>query len=310
MDLNDIICYWTKRINTYFNKKRLVTSKFEFIDRGMKSENLLMIIVGFQPFYWEAVFERVQRNKELSSESIDVCVCVPGQDGEIIKEYCKRYGWSYLRISTDRLSQIQNLAIELHPSAEWIYKIDEDIILCDNYFQMMKETYCRAEAECAQNIGFVGPLLNLNACCTPIFIKTINAEEEYANKYGKLKIGLEYELHTGIDTALWIWEKSVPFDKVAKQIRISNKEKYSIGKYRYSIGAILFKRSFWKEIGYFVVGSDGESGMEEAQICSYCMNSMRAIVIAEDIFVGHLGFFRQKEAVRSFFEKNKDSIML
>ena len=40
--------------------KRLFAKGYEFINRSSSSENLLLIIAGFQEYYWDAVFERVR----------------------------------------------------------------------------------------------------------------------------------------------------------------------------------------------------------------------------------------------------------
>ena len=203
----------------------------------------------------------------------------------------------------------QNTAIQLFPAAEWIYKIDEDIVLCDNYFSLLKHGYIRSEKAINRNIGFVGPLINLNACCTGIFLETINKSEEFASIFGPLRIGMNEKIHMDADMAEWIWKNTLPFDEVSKKIEECNKNQYAIASYRYSIGAILFKREWWKEIGYFATGADGVTGLEEVQVCAHCMNNMEAIVIVEDCLVGHLGFYRQKDKIHEFYKENIHNII-
>ena len=46
----------------------------------------------------------------------------------------------------------------------------------------------------------------------------------------------------------------------------------------------------------------------EEQMNAYCINNMRSIIIAEDVLVGHLGFYRQKDACKTFFEEHYNDI--
>lgn len=308
--ISDVICKNSFRIYNYFNRKRLYSNEYDFLDNSSNAKNLLLIIAGFQEYYWDTLFSRVKNCQECFQESIDICVCIPGENSELIKEYCIKYGWSCLKIYSDRLSQVQNIAIKLHPGAQWIFKIDEDIILPKYYFSAMKDAYINSETKIMTNIGFLGPLINLNACGLPILLDSLECNEDYVKKFGKLRIGIEETIHSSAELAEWIWEKSLPFDLKADEVRNKNLSEFSIASYRFSIGAILFKREFWESINGFVVGADGVTGIEEEQVCAYCMNHMRNIVIAHDVFVGHLGFYKQKQSIRNFFEKNKSAIEL
>lgn len=300
------------KVKGYYNKlekNRAFSDSYDFVNRSNGSENLLLILAGFQEFYWEGVLERVRQNKEQFNEDIDICICVPGENGRILKEYAEKYNWSYLRITDDLLAQAQNTAISLHPKAKWIYKIDEDIIISDNYFKKLKENYIAAQLQLHTKVGLVTPILNVNACGTSIFLNTIGMMEEYENKFDKLKIGMNEPIHKNPDVAEWIWEKTIPFSDVASLVEEKNSGKVKVCSYRLSIGAILFTREFWDEIGYFRVAEIGCMGAEEEQVNSYCMNNMYSIVIAEDTLAGHLGFFHQKESCRKFYEKHKKQIL-
>ena len=297
------ICYLiSKRLYERYRMKRLFTNKYEFIDRSCKRKNLLLIVAGYQPYYWDIVLERVKRNQQQFTEPLDVCVCVPGADGTVLKEMCAYYEWSYLKIKEDRLSLAQNIAIKLHGDAEWIYKIDEDIILSDFYFEKMKKAYLSAPDFSNLEVGFVAPLINVNAYGATPFLKTIGKYDAFVEQFGPLVVGLQKPIHLSEEVGRWIWEQSVPFDQIAADIADKNADKISVCPHRFSIGAILFKRDLWRDMGAFVVDMDLAMGIEESQICEYCMNNMLGIYIAEDVFVGHLGFQRQKEAIHQFFE--------
>ena len=290
--------------------------KFIFDDRQHKSENLLLVLMGFQPYFWDVLLDRVNRNIEQFDEDIDVCLCIPcGEDShaaEMARGMAKQYNFSYLYIYDDLLAQAQNTAINLHPNAQWIYKIDEDILLSDNYFAKMKSTLNRAQNELHYYVGFVSPLINLNAAGFRMFLETINKWDEFASVFpGPRYWAKDPEkdlVHANSKVAEYIWNNSIPFDKVASEIAEKNNGQYAISPIRMSIGAILFTRKKWEEWGMFVVSGIGVMGAEETQICGYTMNRMQVIIIAKDVLAGHWGFYRQKETCRHFFEKHINDI--
>ena len=212
-----------------------------------------------------------------------------------------------LYLFEDRLAQAQNTAISLHPSARWIYKIDEDIIISDNYFSKLKNGYYLAEQKLFSQIGFVTPLLNLNAACVYNFLESVDKIKTMNDLFGEVKIRWPNEdlVHGSEEFAKWIWTLSVPFDDVAKKIEMRNKNKIYQANIRLSIGAILFTRDYWNRIGGFEVARIGAMGVEETQMNAYSFTRMQAIAIVGDTFAGHLGFYSQKEACKEFFINNR-----
>ena len=78
----NVICYKIiKKLNRYIRKKRLFSKKYRFIDRSKGSEDLFIILAGFQEYYWNGITERVKLCEEVyqkeKNQNIDVCVCVP-----------------------------------------------------------------------------------------------------------------------------------------------------------------------------------------------------------------------------------------
>ena len=290
--------------------KRLFAKGYEFINRSSSSENLLLIIAGFQEYYWDAVFERVRRNQNMFTEKIDICICVPGEDGEILKQIAEKYGWSYLKIKKDLLAQAQNTAIKLHENAKWIYKIDEDILISDNYFSKLKDAYVNIELKHNKEIGFIAPLINLNACGVEKFLRTINKYDEFECQFGRLIIGLNKPIHRDGEVATWIWNSSIPFDEISRKIEKENDTVYYECPIRFSVGAILLKREFWEEMGGFLVKNIGCMGAEEEQMNAFCMNQMRSIIVVANVFAGHLGFFHQKQNCHKFFNEHQKEIRI
>ena len=296
-------------------KRRLQTDKYVFDNRSSNSKNLCIILAGFQPFYWDAVFERVRENAKMFDEGIDICVCVPkGETGaDELRERCENEGWSYLKIHKDLLAQVQNVAISLHESAEWIFKIDEDILLSKDYFAKLKRAYTSFAQTSYMKVGFVAPLINVNAFGTFRFLNAVGAMGEYEHKFGKYDLmenWHEAAIHHSADVAEFIWERSIPFDQVSGLIAEENRGQIEVCPHRFSIGAILIKREYWEKMSQFEVRTEGSMGVEEAQICNFCMNDMHAIVVAKDVLAGHLGFYSQKKRVREFFESHKKDLML
>lgn len=214
-----------------------------------------------------------------------------------------------LYIYEDLLAQAQNTALKLHPDSKWIFKIDEDIILSDHYFSKLKRGYSLAEWTLFAQIGFVTPLINLNAACIPYFIESIGKKDEMRTLFGDVHIRFPKEVgdpvHKSGDFARWIWEQSMPFDIISKKVEEKNKDKIFQANIRFSIGAILFTRQYWENIGCFEVGDVCSMGVEEVQMNSFSFINMQAIAIVGDTFAGHLGFYSQKQTCKEFYEKNK-----
>ena len=82
--------------------------------------------------------------------------------------------------------------------------------------------------------------------------------------------------------------------------------KYEACPIRFSIGAILFKRSFWERFGMFEVKKGACMGLDEEQICNFCMNDSKAIIVSNNSVVGHLSFGPQNQAMKQYFIDNKE----
>ena len=133
--------------------------------------------------------------------------------------------------------------------------------------------------------------------------------DEYIDKFGEYKLDRdESKIFKDPEVAKWIWEKSLPFDVVARNVFEKNRGLIAQSPVRVRIGAIMMKRDFWEESGMFHVPAISELGTEEGILCGYCMNFFFKIVIAQDAFVGHLGFSKQKEACRTIFDNSQDKI--
>ena len=73
---------------------------------------------------------------------------------------------------------------------------------------------------------------------------------------------------------------------------------------RFSIGAIMFKRDFWKKMNMFDVFKGSGMGKDEEQICEYCIKNSEAIIVSKNSIVGHLGFKNQNQVMEKYFLDN------
>lgn len=298
----------SQRWDEHFFASRTFAKMYSFDDRQRGCEYLLLIIAGFQPYYWDSLMSRVEQCVKHSVHPMDVCICVPkGEDNNaaILKEKAEQFGWSCLVLRDDLLAQSQNTAIRLHSKAEWIFKIDEDIILPTDYFDRMIAANKRADDSLIYKVGFLAPLINVNANGLEPFLRALGEVDSFTDRFGRLRVTYDEKdiIHQSPELAKWIWERSVPFDKVASLIRQKNEGQFLIVPIRFSIGAIFFSRDIWQSMGGFKVGLRAALGFEEVQFCNYCQNYRYAMAVATDVFVGHLGFFPQKQVCHDFFDK-------
>ena len=305
-------CY--RNCNKWLNPPFASKGEYEFINRSKKAKNMMIVLAGYQPYYFDAVFERVESNIQQFNEDIDICICCSNAPTEAVgklKRLAEKNDWSLLFLKKNRVTQIQNTAISLFPQAEWIYKIDEDIILPDNYFSSLKQAYITANLTLPYRVGFAGPVLNINAFGTPSFLKTIGQWEEFEKRFGKYQVGgtintPEDYIHNNKEWAKFIWERTIPFDKVAAEV--AQNKAIEICPIRFSIGAILIERSFLEKNGFFPVFRSGGMGQDEKYLCDVCIEGMYSIVVASGILVGHLGFGQQKEVCKEFFFEHESEI--
>ena len=76
---------------------------------------------------------------------------------------------------------------------------------------------------------------------------------------------------------------------------------YSAVPIRFSIGAILYSRELWEEMKYFRVRRGTGLGLDERQICSYCLIHSKAMIVSENSCVGHLSFQPQNEEMKKYY---------
>lgn len=276
-----------------------------FINRSKGSKELLIVVAGYKQFIWDDIFERV---KLFTPEEMDVCLVLPGKDDDILKELSEKNGWSYLSTKQNKLSLAQNWAIGHHKKAEFIYKLDEDIYIAENYFENIRKTYENVKAERKYKIGIVVPLINVNGYSYRRLLEMEDKVADYEEKFGDAVYTCLGILAQNVgEAAQYLWELSFPLDEKAKQMQGNG---YSICPHHFSIGAIAFTRELLQKIGGFAVAPEGVLGHEESQLCFYMTENSYVIVCAENTFVGHFGFGAQTEHMKKYYFENKEKFQL
>jgi len=283
-------------------KKRLpyqLRDRYLFQNRQKGQTKLCMILAGYKPNLWDSVFHRIIR---FLPGDIDVCVMTSGQECPTLMRLCEDQGWSYLATRHNKLTRIQNLAIYLHPNAQYIYKLDEDIFITAGFFERLYQTYQRAEQELSYDLAFAAPLIPVNGYGYVRVLERCGLKRDWEQKFGPAVYTDGKHHHTAIlergEAARYMWGETQPvlrnIDVLAETLA-DTMDSYTICPIRFSIGAILFSRDTWLDWGLFPVDWTVGFGLDEECIAHYCMFHGKAAIVSESTLVGHLAFGPQTE---------------
>ena len=290
-------------------KKRRNKGSHSFVDRQKGTDTLIIILAGFQPYYWDVVFNNIN---VANTKKYDVCVCIPEGKEETNKkiyELAEKYSWSVLRTKDDKLGLAQNLAISLHKNAQWFFKFDEDIIISKDYFSDMEKTIDEAK-DFEYRIGFIVPMINISLATMYEYLRSCELFDDFQKKFGTHKLGEDF-LYKSREVALYLLESvGNSFQKKYEEIHKKNAGRLLSIPIRFSIGAMYFSRDFWNQIEHFYVGIIGELGGEEEQVCNYCMTNWYSILCNTSVFACHMGYFVQKDVCKDYFLENTKIFMI
>lgn len=295
------------RINYSFYSAQIVkiqednfAGEYQWMNQSKNSKKLVILLAGYKSYLWNSVFGRL---KKFVPSDFDVCVLTAGYKNPELVEICKKEGWSYLYSKENKPALVMNCAIKEHPNAEWIYKMDEDIFVTEGLFQELFQTYQSVEEEKCYQIGFVAPLMAVNNYGYRRILEYLDCVEEYQKQYGEPYYG-GGRIYTDPLVTKYLWNKTLPIDKFAGKLK-DRKERYSVCFHKFSIGCILLHRTLWEEIGGFRNAPEGILGKDEENLCEFCMNWCRAIIIAERAFAGHFSYGKQEDAMKEMYEKRR-----
>lgn len=295
--------------------KYQVRTKFKvdcnFINRSNGAQCLVIVLAGYKDFLYSTVFERI---KFAANSNFDVCVISSGKYSSELDELCKINSWSYLSTKENNVCLVQNVAIQKHPNAKYIFKLDEDVFIPANYFDRMMKAYEHALTE-KFRVGVLAPMLTINGFSSPLILEKLEMVNTYVEKFGEFKFesGPDATYESNPDFAKFMWGDNglMPsIDEIDAKCS-QNKTSEIPCPYRFSIGAILFERSLWEKMGYFTVkkGSTG-MGLDEIELDSYCFLNSRPLMVSENIVVGHLSFGKQNAAMKEYYMKNKEKFRI
>ena len=296
-------------------KKTSNPKQYEFTDRSTGSDRLCIVLAGYKEALWTDVFGRL---KAYLPHDFDVCVLTSGLKSEALQEMCDQNDWSYLSTKTNQLCHIQNLAIELHPNAQWILKIDEDIFVTEGFFESMFITYNDVVESSFYVPAYVSPMLNVNCYSFLSLLRKTGLIDDFCMQgFGEIKLtdGLDHHSHILEDPAIarYLWGETQPalanIDALQQRF-LAEDPSFEICPYRFSIGCILFSRETWDNMEGFPIRHEPGLGDDEAHLGYYAFFTGRAIVVDTNCIVGHLGYGPQTKEMMLFHEKHRDSFML
>lgn len=267
------------------------------VDRRRGSDRLLYVLAGYKPHLWDVTLARLERHVPAD---VDVCLVTPGKPTpQPLADLAERCGWSTLTTTANHVALAQNKTVAAHPDARWIYKLDEDIVVGAGFCEDLLAAHEHVVADGRYRPGFVAPLINVNGFSYVDFLEFRGLLGEYAERFGPpLRTSTDSPVVDDAAAARWIWERSLPFDEVAAAFR-ARPAGYSTVPHRFSIGAILLERSFWSEIGGFLVRPpQGTLGVDEGHICKQCVDRSRVMCVTDDVFAGHFAYGPQDRAMR------------
>lgn len=296
-----------KHIRDNFRNKIKFKYTGKYIDRSKGSEYLCIVLAGYKEFAYPNVFGRI---KKYQREDMDICVISSGLYSEELDRICEKNSWSYLSTEQNNVCLVQNVAIAKHPNAKYIFKLDEDVFITENYFDNMMRAYRHAKSG-KYNPGVMAPLLLVNGYSSARIIEKLNLVQIYEKKFGKFKYatGPLTQIESNPEFAKFMWGES---DYVSNIDELNTKfSKQDLDEkpcpYRFSIGAILFEKSLWEEMQYFSVEKNSIGmGADEEQLDTYCFLHSKPLMVSENIVVGHLSFSKQNQAMKEYYQKYKN----
>lgn len=295
-----------KKRNKHRMKKN-VKARYTFHSYAEKqTDTLCIVLIGYKQFFWDSFFARLER---FVPENITVCLVSSGLYNKDLDAKAKERHWNYLSVKRNNVALVQNVAIKIHPEANYIYKIDEDILLTKNFFSSLKETYLRVLNDSDYKPGFVAPLIPINGYGHLRVLYKLNLVEDYTARFEKplYAAGRTRMIENNPEVAKYMWGYNSPIPKLDELANIvaSSPTSFSVCPIRFSIGAIFFSRELWKEVNGIPVHRGTGMGDDEIFMCSLASSDSYAMIVDENCVVGHLSFGVQNQAMKEFYLANR-----
>jgi len=300
-----------KRIYKKIRRIVKLNGRHTFQCRKKDYSKLCVIIAGYKPFLYDVIFKRIVT---FIPKDIDVCIVSSGKYDEKLSKIAEKNDWSYISTKRNCVTLAQNIVINKFPKAELIYKLDEDIFVTENYFETLLNTYKECEQNGEYNVGFVAPIIPINGYGNMKILERFNMVEYYTEKFEKplYAAGRDRKIETDPEVAKFMWGEGKFLPMIDEMNKIMNRDTFSYNAcpIRFSIGAILFSRELWEEMKFFKVKKGSCMGLDEVQICSFCVINSKAMIVSNNSVVGHLSFGTQNETMKEYFLTNKKNFSI
>lgn len=281
---------------------------YYFTDRSMGKKYLCYILAGYEPELYDNTLERV---RAFHAEEFDYCIITSGKYEANLEKLASKYNWSYLYTEQNQICYIQNLVIELHPEAEYIIKMDEDIFIGKNFFRRMTDEFHNLEEKGDYRIGFAVPVIPLNCCGYVSYLKLAGeaVKDEYEKRFGRAYKSRFSAVLSVEETSEFLWDTMDTFDHMASKF-LENKG-YDILDCYFNIGCIMFSRERWLLMGKWPENWE-TSGMGEDEAYINQDNTEKDMTIYEihSVLAGHLAFGPQKQRMHRYYKENKKKFMM
>lgn len=278
-----------------------------FDDRSKGHDTLLIILSGHKRELWDKVFPRIAAHTDAGA--VDICVVCSGNApaGADARALAEARGWSFLQAEEDLLAHAQNLAVAAFPQAAWIAKLDEDMFPTAEWLPTLKAAHMATEAEGRYRVGFTAPVIPVNGFGYRLWLELTGTLDAYTAAFGDhppVSAGLGTGAATDPAVAEWLWRQSAPLDHSAATLA-TFRGAASICPHRFSIGAFVMRRTTFDEMGGFAVARwPGTLGHEERELCLWCADQSRVILVAHGALVGHFAFGPQWQRMQDLFRSD------
>lgn len=281
--------------------------EYKFIDRSHGRKVLCYILTGYQNEIWDSTLTRIEKYQY---PDIDYCLITSGKYDPYIDNMARKNDWSYLYSEKNQVCWIQNLVIDLHPAADYIIKMDEDIFIGKHFFKDMLQGYKKAELT-EYRIGFAAPVIPLNCCGYVSYLDSIGRRKEFEEKFGRAYRFRFSAVFNVEETAVWLCDTMESFDKMEDYFHAGMTTDPQIRACFFNVGCIMFSRKRWFLMGKFIENPNGSGmGADEKQICdNNCTNDMPIFEITNAL-VWHLAFGKQKHVMMDYYYRNKEKFSI
>lgn len=296
-----------RRIKKTNEKRKNLTQKYKFEGKVKNKDKVCFILAGYKTFLYDSIFNRI---KKYVPNDVEVCILSSGKYCEDLSKIAKSNDWSYISTKRNNVALIQNVAINHFKNAKYIYKLDEDIFVTEGYFETMLKTLNECEKSGEYQVGFIAPTIPINGFGNMLVLKRFELIDTYTELFEKplYAAGPSRMIESNPDVAKFFWGDKDYLPQLDEMNKIVSEDEfdYVACPIRFSIGAILFKRETWENMGMYKVMDGAGMGVDEQQFCDYCMSTSHAIIVSKNSIVGHLSFGKQNSTMEEYYKNNKN----